>query len=410
MFRRPPYTLWRYITLEILAIFAVALLIQTAMNLGLLTFQLVQSEGLQLSFILPFLFDIALLSIYYTVPISLLFAVTLAFGRMVADQEVTALKACGISYAQLMAPAFVLGVLCVGVSHHINSSVVPEVRNERRNLKRRFLTQLTDLGVGKERTITLPRGMGKITCGRFHRNVLENVFISVWDIGRLSGDSREAVPQEFPIQISARRAEVHQVDNDRLIVDLLDAEVNIPDNVLRQGRGGDGGGDQYFIQRIDAGRWRLPISLSESEPREKDKVTAALREEIILKERLLAQQRELFGGENDPEARKNLQESMRRLQRDLHDLHGEIWRRGAFSLSCLSFLWAGVPLTLWLNRKNRLVPFFLGNLLAVGVFYPCTTVGMLMSEKGLPSPALLHSGNIVLFGVGCVILWRLRKT
>ena len=216
MLRRPPLVLWRYIGLEIIAIFALALIVQSVMNIAVVSFQLVQNDGLTLSYIWPFLSKISILSTYYTLPISLLFAVTLGFGRMVADREVTALKACGLSYLQLMAPALSLGLVCAVATDYLNGSVLPEIGYQKRNLGRRLLTQLTELGEGTDFRLPLPRNMGRIYCGRYRGNILDDVFISVQDIGRLTGESAVASGQEFPIQISARRAEVRRV-NDRLL-------------------------------------------------------------------------------------------------------------------------------------------------------------------------------------------------
>ena len=72
MLRRPPLVLWRYIGLEIIAIFVLALAVQSIMNVAIVAFQLVQNDGLNLSYIWPFLSKISILSTYYTLPISLL--------------------------------------------------------------------------------------------------------------------------------------------------------------------------------------------------------------------------------------------------------------------------------------------------------------------------------------------------
>src|SRR6478736_7238123 len=47
----------------------------------------------------------------YSLPIAALFATTIVYGRLSADNELTACRASGISHLTVTLPAFVLGVL-----------------------------------------------------------------------------------------------------------------------------------------------------------------------------------------------------------------------------------------------------------------------------------------------------------
>ena len=114
--------------------------------------------------------------------------------------------------------------------------------------------------------------------------------------------------------------------------------------------------------------------------------------------------------ERDIEARRQLAQKAETLRRDIARARIEISSRRAFSLSCLSFLWAAAPLTFLLNNRNRLVPFFAGNLLAICVFYPCMMIGTQAARHGAFAPLVIHAGNAILFAVGCVLLLRLRRT
>src|SRR3954463_9757402 len=52
----------------------------------------------------------------YSLPIAALFATTVVYGRLAADNEVTACRAAGISYMAVALPAVVLGFLVALVS------------------------------------------------------------------------------------------------------------------------------------------------------------------------------------------------------------------------------------------------------------------------------------------------------
>ena len=47
----------------------------------------------------------------YSLPIAALFATTVVYGRLSADNELTACRAAGVSYLTLAMPAFVLGLI-----------------------------------------------------------------------------------------------------------------------------------------------------------------------------------------------------------------------------------------------------------------------------------------------------------
>ena len=408
-FYRPPLVLWRYITMEIVAILIVTLVVQLLMNAGIVAFRLVQQEGLQLSFIWPILFKLSTISLYYSIPISLLFAVTLGVGRMVADLEITALKASGVSYVQLAAPVFILGICCSIFTQYLNGEIIPPVRFQRRNLKKLFLRQLSDLGTGGNMTISLPKDMGQIICRRHYGNVLEDVQISVWNVARLTGGGGGSKRQKFPVTIRARWARIHTetdpAGRDRLVVELEGAEVTAPDSVLHGGKG-----DVFFLQRLGIDRSRLPIPLTDSTPGTKDKRSSVLKKQFADNVKILQRLKGEFAVEKDLDTLDQLKEEITRLEKENLSIQTELARRRAFAFSCFTFLWLGLPLTVWLNSRNRLVPFFMGNLAAIGLFYPLVTLGLQLVKKGYPPGLMVQTGNIALFILGAVLLWRLRST
>lgn len=409
--RRPPLVLWRYIALEVVAILVVAVGVQALMNIGIIAFQMVQQEGLRLAYVLPVLVKMSTLSLYYTVPISLLFAVTLGMGRLVADLEVTALKASGVSHAQILTPAFAVGLLCFLLTQYLNGEVIPEVRYERRNLRKVFLGQLTNLGYGGDRTVELPKSMGQIHCVRYYGNVLEQVTVSLWNLEGLSGSPEEETSRRLtlPVTIRAQWARVEtEIDAsgvEELVVHLYGNQVTAPDDLVR----GEAG-DPYFLQQIGVDYHRLPISLTDLGQGIKDKRTSVLKAELREKAASISDMDRAIRVEKDLEERRRLEASLAISRGDVSLIEAEIARRRAFAFSCFTFPWVAAPLTIALNCRNRLVPFFFGNVAAIGVFYPLVTIGLVLCKKGCPPGVSIQTGNIVLAILGSVLLWRLRKT
>ncbi len=404
---RVPLVLWRYTAREVGTVFLAAFLAQGLINAGLVAYQLVQGEGLRLSLVWPVLLKLSTLSLYYTIPVSLLFAVTLGVGRMVADLEITALRASGISYLQFCVPVLLMGLIGTAVTDYLTSDFIPPVRYERRNLRKLFLRQISNLGYGGEKTITLPSDIGQIHCRRYYGNVLEDVLVSIWDAERLTGPG-SGHTQKLPVRIQAERAlidtEIGQFGEDRIIITLEGAEITVPDDVLRGPKG-----DRLFLQRIGVDRYRLPIALTENKPGTKDKRSSRLRLELERYTAQLAEMERELSREKDLEARQRLQAGIGNVRKEIREIRTELARRRAFAFSCFTFLWISLPLTLWLNSRNRLVPFFVGNMVAVGVFFPLVTLGLVLAKRGFPPGWVLQAGNLVLFIGGLIFLWRLQR-
>jgi lipopolysaccharide export LptBFGC system permease protein LptF len=57
---------------------------------------------------------------------------TLVYARLAAENEITAMRACGIHAWRIVAPAVLLGLLLVGAAYPLNEFVVPTARHKKR--------------------------------------------------------------------------------------------------------------------------------------------------------------------------------------------------------------------------------------------------------------------------------------
>jgi lipopolysaccharide export system permease protein len=62
----------------------------------------------------------------YAFPFACLFATLLGFGRLVADNEITALRTSGISFLRICRLPLILGFMMFGLSYVINDSIAPK--------------------------------------------------------------------------------------------------------------------------------------------------------------------------------------------------------------------------------------------------------------------------------------------
>ncbi len=70
-----------------------------------------------------------------SIPISALVSTMLVFGRLSADSEISAMRACGVSMRRIMLTPFLLGIALSAICFHITGSVAPESSYARRTFR-----------------------------------------------------------------------------------------------------------------------------------------------------------------------------------------------------------------------------------------------------------------------------------
>ena len=134
--------LQRYVLFELLRVFALALSGLTLM----LTFVGVISEatrnGLGPKLILQILPFIVPSLMPFTIPATLLLTVTVVYGRMSGDQEITAIKAAGINVMSIIMPSLVIGVVLSLGTFVLTDQFIPWAKS---NTKKIIATGMEDI-------------------------------------------------------------------------------------------------------------------------------------------------------------------------------------------------------------------------------------------------------------------------
>lgn len=131
-----PSILQRYVSRSYVAAWFLAMLVLTfVLSIGLVVkaAQLVV-KGLPISLVLHFLWISFPESLTFTVPLASLVSALLLFGRLSADGEISAMRACGINIWRIMSPLVAFGLALAALSTYINGVVAPYGSRERHDL------------------------------------------------------------------------------------------------------------------------------------------------------------------------------------------------------------------------------------------------------------------------------------
>lgn len=307
----------------------------------------------------------------YALPISFLFGVLLAIGRLSSDSEITAMRACGVGMRQLVTPVVALGVLVSLGTGWLLLVTEPAARVELRRVLRSVASRGALLEPGKFRLI------GDRVVFVRDRN-LDNELRGVMVADR-SDPTRPFLvfAESGRFVVDEQRAEVH-------------LELRAGDVHLEPTSADDQRYRRITFDRLDyAFDASSLLATSDRELRATDLSTAKLRELIARADRGLP----IEGyRETDPDEY--------RLQ-----LH----RRLALPVAPVLFALVGVPLGLRGSRGARSWGALLCVALVFAYYALLSLAQFLVRDAGVPAYAALWLPNLAFALVAMPLLWRARR-
>jgi lipopolysaccharide export system permease protein len=334
-----------------------------------------QSVGL----LVPFVWVFAL-------PMGMLTATLLVFGRFSADQEYTAARASGISLLSVSTPILLLSVALCGVSALINMELGPRCRVAYTSLLARLRAEFS-AGYLPERTPIKDFPDHIFYVGKNRKGELEDIWIF-----------KLATQTNVEQTVHARRGKL-EVDapNKQLVLTLYDGQglaitgnqpagsfeetsIELP---LEQKRPGTRAAvdDMSFSQlRNELASWEqrltLPISLKNLTPEQRQ-----------------ARRREL------EQARKEFTTPL------IFHMHRQV----AFSFACFGFTLVGIPLGIRVHRRETNIGIALA-LVLVALYYSFILFGQSLNTRPEYLPHLLvWIPNFLFQSIGIVLLWRANR-
>ncbi|HEY2329807.1 MAG TPA: LptF/LptG family permease [Verrucomicrobiae bacterium] len=331
-----------------------------------------------LLYLIPFVWVFAL-------PMGMLTATLLVFGRFSADQELTAARASGVSLLSLISPVLVLSLLCCSLSAYFNMELGPQCRV-------RYLQLVNDL---KAEIVN-----SQLPAGRFIRDFPGYIFYTEKnDGGKLEDVMIYRLQNETNVDMTLRavRGQLRpDRANNQLILDLVDARI------ISIGEHGNAINSSPTLS--------LNLSLNTvtnkvRKPSISDMTFGQLRQELHDLENLT-----VVAGTNSPAELQAQLKAMRKEQKDFTEpvrvaMHREI----AFSFACFGFTLVGIPLGIRVHRRETNIGIAIA-LLLVLVYYAFIMLGASLSGRPEFYPHLiLWLPNFIFQAVGVVLLWRANR-
>lgn len=371
-------TLHGYVARQVLATLAMTVAVFT--GLFLIVNVLKEILPLLLSPQVPFtsvLQAVAMLlpfGLVFALPMGLLTATLLVFGRLSADQELTAVRAGGVSLLALVTPVLWIGGLASGVSALATLEVAPRCRV-----------------AFKEMTYAL--GMARPTALLVEQRYITDFPGWTIYIGKRHGEAEfervllyEMREGQLVQRIHARRARVTANPAQReIIFQLFEAEV------FRRGPAANGGAGTNTVGDLS------PVFFDEAPPVRLDLSAAQPSQAQPKISEMTA--RQLWAELGD----------LRQRGVDVTPVLVNLNRQVSFSFACISFTLIGIPLGLRGHRRETSYGIAAA-LLLTAVYYSFIILGQSWETRPQMYPQLIvWVPNFLFQGIGAWLLWRANR-
>ena len=341
----------------------------------------------------------------YGLPMGFVTATLLVFARFSADQELTAMRASGISLLSLIMPVLLLSLVCCGFSAWLNLEIGPRSRVALLKMIRFDLVhqmgsaaipegQLVDLKFQDKRY--------QFYVGKNHGGELEDV-----NVYRMQTETN------WDVLIHAPRGRLLGTPGtNELVVQLMDGRILHGQSISAFGQ------ETFNFSASSVTNRAFKPSIS-------DMTYAQLREELRLLQRENLRQASLASpaaladldhlnlsvktNASPAEVRALLRQAAEirdgQISRVQTTMHGEI----AFSFACFGFTLIGIPLGLRVHRRETNIGIALA-LGLVAVYYGFVMLGDSLSARPEFYPHLiLWVPNFLFQGIGAALLWRANR-
>jgi lipopolysaccharide export system permease protein len=317
----------------------------------------------------------------FALPMGMLTATLLVFGRFSADQELTAARASGISLLSLISPVLFLSLLCCALSAWFNMDLGPRSRVEYLDLRSKLMADLGNIQLPEGRFINISTNYIFYT-EKNDDNHLENVMV-------------ECLEPSMILEAPHGEIEFHSTN---LVLTLTDVR-----SIYARAKG------EPLI--ISAPQWTQTISLGDvkkgaSKPGITDMTFWQLQDELSELQQQLPQ---AVSTNSTNQTAATLKDVRKLPQNLMEQIRVSMHRQIAFSFASFGFALVGIPLGIRVHRRETNIGIAIA-LVLVLVYYSFIILAQELSLRPEFYPHLIvWMPNFIFQAVGAVLLWRANR-
>ncbi|MGB8354590.1 MAG: LptF/LptG family permease [Chthoniobacteraceae bacterium] len=371
----------RYIGREILvtALFAVGVLsfVLVLGNVFKQLLDLLVNHDVPIQYILTFIAYILPFSLTFTIPWGFLTAVLLVFGKLSAENELIALKSCGVSIPRICVPLLFMSLICVGICLWINLDVAPRAQEKMRNTLFSIVTEDPLSMFGSDHVIDDFPGR-KIYVEKKDGKDLHNIL--VYELDKDSNPVKVVFAKKGQLETNLQDMAVYLHISDARFEER-DASTPTDFNKVRQG-----------------------ILMKES-------VFSISLKELYEKNQQYRPQNKTFRGIMDELSKTEIlpgsPPAWDKILRTV--LRTELNKRFAFSLASLALALIAVPLAITAHRKETSIGFFFSLIVGFSYFFFIDIASTLQNNPKWHPELLIWLPNVIFISIGSFMFWRLAR-
>lgn len=367
----------RYVVRSFFLAFCMAILILTFAMTGANLARVLDfvSRGIPLSVFGTYILYMLPRILTFTVPWAVMVAVMLVFGRMSADSEITAMRACGISILQIVSPLLLITVALTALCIYLQVEVGPPLLGKSRDMLQQAGLERPLAMFEPGHPLVLKSGGGQVVINvdnKIGEKQLQGILLCK------AREKDNAIEQI----ITAESGEITADDATQLIT------IRLKNCMTSNMAGGSDPTAGDAVDRVFSEELRFTFDYG----KEANSGKVSVRAKYMKLSDLLGEIRRF-----------------KRLNLPTVNHEIELNKRIAFALSPIAFLLLGMPLAIRTGRRETSVGLFISVILA-GVFF--MSIIMCQNLDNFPRlypQYLLWIPNIIFQTLGAILTWRISQ-
>jgi len=384
----------RYVIGQVARAFVMALATMTAVFVLIMVMAEASRWNLGPRAVLAMIPMIMPVTLPYTVPVALLFAVSVVYGRMGSDNEVVAVKSAGLGAGTVLVPSLALGAACCLAMIWASREAIPRLNHEAKQHMLDGYANIFFMFLRRDKEFNAPGWPFAISV----RDVEGKTLIGA----NFKHKANPADPDAgYDARVYAERATMH-FTADKVYVDLDGAECY---------------GGENIVHITNGTRMDFPFKSVVREPMLQEMTRGELITKQRLRERQIRDERQRqamaaglwiasgrIGRVKWPEIQAAFTDYAF-WKHNLCELETEKQMRDAMALGSFFFVLLGAPVGIRFAKRDFLSAFITCFVPIILAYYPLTMLGMNLGKDGNVTPYVVYSGNVVLLVLA--LFWAL---